>query len=346
MPPTRTQGADSAGEPSTSKEARKVRNKRYGTHHPPKESAAPGVSKLKAALRQTRRLLAKDNLAANVRVETERRLKSLEGDLAKAEVGNKERTMAMRYHKVKFFDRQKLERKIKQTKKQLDDPELSSKKKKSVESALFELRVDLNYVTNYPKTEKYISLFPPDVRTHEGAAPVHQLVSTGVTDIRREELRAHIRERMQAGQMSTEPELLERMEHAVDTGWQEAEKSGYKETEKRKSAQKVNGHRQHESRDDFFESGDEDEEMQDAQADEDVDEDADADEDEDEDQVELRSKPQVEAKAPKKAKSKGEKGRSKKKDGQKAGRKAEDSREKKLVAMKDDFFEGNGSDDE
>lgn len=99
-----------------------MRNKRHGTHHPPKESAAPGVSKLKAALRQTRRLLAKvrrrlmssirqlwnatilkDNLAANVRVETERRLKSLEGDLAKAEVGNKERTMAMRYHKVKFF---------------------------------------------------------------------------------------------------------------------------------------------------------------------------------------------------------------------------------------------------
>ena len=122
MPPTRTQDTDSAGEPSTSKEARKVRNKRHGTHHPPKESATPGVSKLKAALRQTRRLLAKvrrrlissirqlwnatnlkDNLAANVRVETERRLKSLEGDLAKAEVGNKERTMAMRYHKVKFF---------------------------------------------------------------------------------------------------------------------------------------------------------------------------------------------------------------------------------------------------
>ena len=178
---------------------------------------------------------------------------------------------------------------------------------------------------------------------------MHQPVSTGVTDIRREELRTHIRERMQAGQMSTEPELLERMEHAVDPGWQDAEKSGYKETEKRKSAQKVNGHGQHESRDDFFESGDEDEEMRDAQADEDVDEDADADADadadEDEDEVELRSKPQVEVKAPKITKSKREKGRSKKKDSQKAGRKAEDSREKKLVAMKDDFFEGNGSDD-
>jgi hypothetical protein len=38
-----------------------------------------------------------------VRVETERRLKALEADLAKAERAKKERTMAQRYHKVKFF---------------------------------------------------------------------------------------------------------------------------------------------------------------------------------------------------------------------------------------------------
>lgn len=44
-----------------------------------------------------------DNLAANVRVETERRLHALEKDLAQAQRVQKERTMATRYHKVKFF---------------------------------------------------------------------------------------------------------------------------------------------------------------------------------------------------------------------------------------------------
>jgi hypothetical protein len=44
-----------------------------------------------------------DNLAADVRVETERRLKALEADLEAAELGKKERTLAVRYHKVKFF---------------------------------------------------------------------------------------------------------------------------------------------------------------------------------------------------------------------------------------------------
>lgn len=42
----------------------------------------------------------KENLAADVRVTTERRLKSLEGDLARAERAKTERAMAVRYHKV------------------------------------------------------------------------------------------------------------------------------------------------------------------------------------------------------------------------------------------------------
>lgn len=44
-----------------------------------------------------------DNLAADVRVETERRFKALEADLHEAESAKKERALAVRYHKVKFF---------------------------------------------------------------------------------------------------------------------------------------------------------------------------------------------------------------------------------------------------
>lgn len=67
------------------------------------QESLPGVQKIKSSLRQTRRLLSKENLAADVRVETERRLKALEADLARAETARKERTYAIKYHKVKFF---------------------------------------------------------------------------------------------------------------------------------------------------------------------------------------------------------------------------------------------------
>ena len=67
------------------------------------EDTVPGVQKIKSSLRQAKRLLTKENLAANVRVETERKLKALEADLLKAQNARQERAMAVKYHKVKFF---------------------------------------------------------------------------------------------------------------------------------------------------------------------------------------------------------------------------------------------------
>ncbi|KAJ8461991.1 hypothetical protein ONZ51_g11186 [Trametes cubensis] len=110
-------------QPSTStphkKSSKRPQHKKHPAPPPSAPNALPGVQKIKAALRQTRRLLAKDSLAADVRVATERRLKSLEADLAKAEQARLERTMATRYHKIKFFERQKVSRKLAQTKRKL-----------------------------------------------------------------------------------------------------------------------------------------------------------------------------------------------------------------------------------
>ena len=44
-----------------------------------------------------------DKLAADVKQATERKVRALEKDLAEAERARKERTMATRYQKVKFF---------------------------------------------------------------------------------------------------------------------------------------------------------------------------------------------------------------------------------------------------
>ncbi|KAI8971029.1 hypothetical protein BD414DRAFT_229574 [Trametes punicea] len=219
----------SASDPSSSNAPSSLPNKnsqrpQHKKHRIPPSSASaptalPGVQKIKAALRQTRRLLAKDKLAADVRVATERRLKSLEADLANAERARLERTMAMRYHKVKFFERQKVTRKLNQAKRKLaamapcEEDEATTAE---LEARLSELRVDLNYIMHYPKTKKYISLFPPEVRQAKGqsaAEATREAKEKSETDRQREEIRTWIRERMNSGELSWEPEVeLERSE--------------------------------------------------------------------------------------------------------------------------------------
>ncbi|KAF7791355.1 hypothetical protein EIP86_002369 [Pleurotus ostreatoroseus] len=172
----------------------------------------PGVQKIKARLRSTRRLLAKDKLAADVRVNAERRLKALETELAEAELSKKERTLAMRYHKIKFFERQKVSRKLKQVKRQLEDYQ-DEKERKKLEKSLAELRVDLNYIQHYPKLKKYISLLPPEARQaaeEDHAEDDAAEPETSQTQAQREEIRHDIRERMARGELSTEPELQDR----------------------------------------------------------------------------------------------------------------------------------------
>ena len=102
---TRATTSDAAAGPSRERPHKKSKSHPYarkprGSNN---DDALPGVQKLKSALRQTKRLLAKDSLAADVRVETERRLKALEADLAHAEQSRKERHYAAKYHKIKFF---------------------------------------------------------------------------------------------------------------------------------------------------------------------------------------------------------------------------------------------------
>ncbi|KAI0350628.1 hypothetical protein OH77DRAFT_1488837 [Trametes cingulata] len=210
-------------EPSSSKQSasapqkksKRPQHKKHPAPPAPTSNALPGVQKIKAALRQTRRLLAKDNLAADVRVATERRLKSLEADLEKAERARLERTMATRYHKVKFFERQKVSRKLHQTQRKLSQA-TDTAERKELEARLAELRVDLNYILHYPKTKKYISLFPPEVRQAKGqsaAEAAREAKEKSETDRQREELREWMRKQMDAGALSWEPEVeLEKSE--------------------------------------------------------------------------------------------------------------------------------------
>ncbi|KAJ3495434.1 hypothetical protein NLJ89_g10623 [Agrocybe chaxingu] len=185
MPAVRTRETKNA-EASSSKtkpQSGPKRKQKHGKQKAVQEepNAVPGVQKIKAALRQTRRLLAKDKLAADVRVEAERKLIALEGELQLAELAKKERAYAVRYHKIKFFERRKITRKIKQTLKRLDDEESQSAKKK-ITAELHELRVDLNYI------------LPP-------------VADAAKTNAEREEVKRWVREQMAKGNLPAEPEV-------------------------------------------------------------------------------------------------------------------------------------------
>ncbi|BGP29059.1 18S rRNA maturation protein [Rhodotorula toruloides] len=153
------------------------------------------VSKLKAQLRQTKRLLARDDLNPDVRVTSERRLVVLEEELAKAEQSNKEKKMVQRYRGVKFFERQKLLRKIKQAKKQIE----SLPGNADVQKTLLEARIDLYYVLRYPKTEKYIALFPDGTFVpHTSSIPS----DASPSEQKRQTLRQQIRREIEKGDLS------------------------------------------------------------------------------------------------------------------------------------------------
>ncbi|KIK60867.1 hypothetical protein GYMLUDRAFT_73683 [Collybiopsis luxurians FD-317 M1] len=231
---------------------------------PEPSETLPGIQKIKASIRQTKRLLAKEKLTADVRVTAERKLKSLEADLAKAETNRKEKTLSIRYHKVKFFERQKVTRKINQTKRKIsqlqEEDEGSSSAITVLEKELYEHRVELNYILHYPKTKKYISLFPPEVRHKSDTSDNTNAPETKETDQQRQEIKQWIREQMSAGSLPAEPEDVEQspeqkptpMNSKSGTEWpgNAKKKTKTKESEKDKKREKE---AEEEEEDDFFE---------------------------------------------------------------------------------------------
>ncbi|OLL25928.1 rRNA-processing protein EFG1 [Neolecta irregularis DAH-3] len=62
-----------------------------------------GVSKVKKQIRDTSRLLKKDSIPANVRIDKERELKALNEKLAELSQGSLEKKISKKYNMVKFF---------------------------------------------------------------------------------------------------------------------------------------------------------------------------------------------------------------------------------------------------
>ncbi|KAK3723440.1 hypothetical protein LTR37_001692 [Vermiconidia calcicola] len=119
------------------------------------------VNEIKSQIRSIKRLLEKnEGLPANVRIEKERELQTAQHELEEEQKAKKRSDMISRYHKIRFFDRQKATKRLKRAKKELraceDDEQLRAELAGKVDDA----EVDVNYAQYFPLDQHYVSLYP------------------------------------------------------------------------------------------------------------------------------------------------------------------------------------------
>lgn len=126
---------------------------------------------IKSTIRSLRRLLERD-LPADVRVEKERALQTAENELAATEKAKVRSDMIARYHKPRFFERQKAERRLKQARKALRACEGDEAERERLGQEVDDYEVDLNYALFFPLDDHYVSLYPTRRGKADGQAAV------------------------------------------------------------------------------------------------------------------------------------------------------------------------------
>lgn len=143
---------------------RRVADRKQAARRRPKSLAVskkaktkPNSVSLKNLIRSTERMLRKD-LPPEIKEAQEKKLEELK---KQQEIHNRlaiERKLFLRDRKIKFFERRKIERRIRRVEKQQRTS--SGQALETVLAAqLSQLKEDLEYVKFFPKTEKYVSLF-------------------------------------------------------------------------------------------------------------------------------------------------------------------------------------------
>ena len=107
---------------------------------------------VKNQIRSIERLLKRENIPPKLREEKERELEKLTDAGKENKRIEREKRLSTKYHKVKFFERVKLTRRIEQLEKNADN--LSGVEQDELAS----LKEDLEYVMNFPRGEKYVSV--------------------------------------------------------------------------------------------------------------------------------------------------------------------------------------------
>eukprot|EP00250_Pteridium_aquilinum_P014229 c21860_g3_i1 orf=330-1538(-) len=121
------------------------------------------MGSIKNRIRSIERLLKK-NPSVEVKNAQHKLLEDLKKQGEEHQRAELERKMSLRYRRVKFFERRKIERSIKRLEKLQEagadmTDNAATEQKLDITEQLAQLKEDLEYVRFFPKTEKYVSLF-------------------------------------------------------------------------------------------------------------------------------------------------------------------------------------------
>ncbi|KAI5969008.1 EFG1 [Candida margitis] len=159
-------------------------------------------AKLKKKIRDIERLLNKnDKLPADKKIEYERALKGLNVELQNSQNVLKAKNNATKYHMVRFFEKKKAVRKLKQLRKVYEEVQ-KTEVRKDIKKARKQLKhgeIDLMYVMLFPKSEKYISLYPS--ANDEDLSDPNVKIGLRKTEARRLEFRKEVEKMMEEGKV-------------------------------------------------------------------------------------------------------------------------------------------------
>lgn len=137
-------------------------NQRYDRYNTDLSDVLGSSVRVKKKIKSIQNLLAKETLPADIRIEKERALKALQADLKTTRFNLKTRERAKKYHMLRFFERKKAIRKLKQATKAHNEATEGEVRKeiKKARKVLKHAQIDVAYVYMFPKSEKYIALYP------------------------------------------------------------------------------------------------------------------------------------------------------------------------------------------
>lgn len=115
-------------------------------------------------IRGIERLLKRGTVPEHVREAKEAELAELRGTASTNKRIEREKHFCKKYHKVKFFERRKLDRRIAQLRRKMEGPSAptAAEEVAAIEAQLQEAEGDLLYIRHFPPHKKYLSLFAGD----------------------------------------------------------------------------------------------------------------------------------------------------------------------------------------
>lgn len=231
-----------------------------------------GLTRIMKRIRDLERVLKRPvPMDEQKRIELERAVAAYKVQAEDIIGDRKNKKNVEKYRMIRFFERQKASRKVKQARKLVEQAD-SDAKKKDAEALVVKYMADLAYTIHFPNDIKYISLYP------NGAVD-----ETAESSKQREKMRAEFAEQIKNGELDVD---LERAEQVATT----------KKSKKKREAGADEEVKGDDEDDEFLEKAPKKAKVEEEESDDDEEdeEDDDDDDDSDDDDSDDSEEPQVE----------------------------------------------------